>query len=217
MKLAIFDLDNTLINGDSDHAWVEYLIKKGIIHLKYRKINDQFLKDYTYGNLKIMDYFYFSLRILSKFSLIKLNNLHDQYMKEIIEPIILPKAELLIENHKSKGKYILIITATNKFITQPIANRLKVDDIIATDIEIKEKKYTGNFIGVPSFKHGKIIKLKQWLKNNKFDIKGASFYSDSINDLPLLKFVDYPITVDPDYKLRNIAKIKNWPIISLRN
>jgi HAD superfamily hydrolase (TIGR01490 family) len=137
-------------------------------------------------------------------------------MADVIEPLILPKAEALIEHHRQQGHTLLIITATNLFVTGPIAKRLGIDNILATEGEIKEGRYTGKMQGIPCFQAGKISRLDDWLSERDEDTAGAYFYSDSHNDLPLLEQVDKPIVVDPDDTLRATAEDRNWEIISLR-
>lgn len=217
MRLAIFDLDNTLLAGDSDHAWGQFLVNKGLVDgEKFRIANDRFYEEYKAGTLNINEYLQFSLTPLTHHSLDQLDQLHQEFMRNYIEPMMLEKAWQLLQDHRAQGDYLLIITATNGFVTRPIATRLGVDDIIATDPEIVDGKYTGKFIGVPSFQQGKVIRLQDWIKEKNFSLDDAFFYSDSINDLPLLEQVANPVAVDPDAKLREIAEARNWKIISLR-
>lgn len=217
MALAIFDLDNTLLDGDSDHAWGEYLIEKDIVDAKlYQQANDQFLKDYQAGQLDIQAYLEFALKPLSCHSLSDLHALREEFFAAKIRPIMLPKAFALLQSHRDKGDFLLIITATNRFVTEIIANAFKVDDLIATEPEMIDNKYTGKVAGTPSFKEGKITRLNEWLKGNQHDLSGAFFYSDSHNDTPLLELVDFPVAVDPDDILRQTSVNNNWPIQSLR-
>lgn len=217
MALAIFDLDNTLIAGDSDHSWGVFLVEKNLVDAEaYRLANDQFYTDYKNGTLDIRAYLQFSLAPLTRHSMTELRALHDEFMEKHIEPLLLPKAMSLLEEHRRKGDHLLIITATNGFVTRPIAKRLGVADILATDPEIVDGRYTGNFTGTPCFQGGKITHLKDWLKGNQHSLDGAYFYSDSINDLPLLETVANPFAVDPDTRLTAIAQERKWPIISLR-
>lgn len=218
MRLAIFDLDNTLIAGDSDHAWGQFLVNKGLVDGdKFRIANDRFYEEYKAGTLNINEYLQFSLTPLTHHSIEKLEQLHKEFMQDYIEPMMLKKAEQLLGYHKAQGDYLLIITATNGFVTRPIAKRLQVDDIITTDPEIADGKYTGKFIGIPSFQQGKVIRLQDWIKEKQFKLNDAYFYSDSINDLPLLEKVANPIAVDPDARLKAIAEQRDWKIISLRS
>ena len=218
MALAIFDLDNTLIAGDSDHSWGVFLVEKQLVDAEaYRLANDRFYEDYKNGTLDINAYLQFSLAPLAHHDMDTLAQLHCEFMQQHIEPLMLPKAEALLKKHRQQGDKLLIITATNGFVTRPIAKRLGVEDILATDPEIVDNRYTGNFIGLPCFQSGKITHLHEWLKTNQHSLQGAYFYSDSINDLPLLEQVDNPIAVDPDEKLTSIARERNWQILSLRD
>ncbi|RLP55402.1 MAG: HAD family hydrolase [Ketobacter sp.] len=218
MSLAIFDLDNTLLNGDSDHAWGEYLVQKGIVEEAwYRRQNDHFYELYKQGKLDIMEYLEFALQPLTRFDMAQLKQMHDEFMDQVIHPMRLPKAEALLNKHRDQGDYLLIITATNRFITGPIAHALGVDDIIATDAEIINNRYSGKTSGIPCFQDGKVTRLQRWLESNQHNLAGSYFYSDSINDLPLLKAVTHPVAVDADERLLAEAKMRGWPCISLRD
>jgi HAD superfamily hydrolase (TIGR01490 family) len=217
VALAIFDLDNTLIAGDSDHSWGVFLVEKQLVDAEtYRLANDGFYADYKNGTLDIRAYLQFSLAPLAHRSMAELEKLHAEFMRDHIEPLMLPKAEALLQQHRNQGDHLLIITATNGFVTRPIAKRLGVDDILATDPEVVDDRYTGNFTGTPCFQAGKITHLQEWLKHNQHSLEGAYFYSDSINDLPLLEQVDHPVVVDADERLTTIAHERNWKAISLR-
>lgn len=217
MTLAIFDLDNTLIAGDSDHAWGQFLADKGIVDAEeYRKANDQFYQDYLDGKLDMTRYLEFSLAPLAAHPMDKLLQWREQFITECIKPIMLDKAQELIASHRGQGHFILIITATNRFVTGPIAECLGVDHLIATDPEIIDNKYTGAISGIPSFKEGKVTRLNSWLNEQGYNLDGSYFYSDSHNDIPLLEKVETPIAVDPDSTLASHAKENNWKIISLR-
>jgi HAD superfamily hydrolase (TIGR01490 family) len=217
VALAIFDLDNTLIAGDSDYSWGVFLVEKQLVDAEiYRIANERFYQDYKNGTLDIRAYLTFSLAPLTHFTQDELRALHAEFMQKHVEPLMLPKAEALLRQHREQGDHLLIITATNGFITRPIAQRLGVDDILATDPEVIEGRHTGNFIGTPCFQAGKITNLQEWLKHHHHSLTGAYFYSDSINDLPLLELVDNPVAVDPDERLSAIANERNWNIISLR-
>lgn len=217
MTLAIFDLDNTLIAGDSDHAWGQFLADKGIVDAEvYRKANDQFYQDYLNGQLNMTSYLEFSLAPLAAHPMKNLLQWREQFITERIKPLMLEKAQKLISDHKRLGHFILIITATNRFVTEPIAEHLGVDHLIATDPEIINSKYTGAIAGIPSFQEGKVTRLNNWMKEQKHNLKGSYFYSDSHNDIPLLEIVDTPVAVDPDPTLASHAKKNNWKIMSLR-
>ena len=216
MALAIFDLDNTLINGDSDHTWGEFLLARKLVdEQQYRRQNDQFYQDYQRASLDIDAYLRFALEPLTLYSPAELSRWHQDFMRECIEPIMLPKAQQLLAEHRERGDYLLIITATNGFITRPIAERLGVDEILATDPELKDGRYTGHYLGTPCFGAGKVTNLKRWLERHDKSLDGSYFYSDSINDLPLLEQVSYPIAVNPDERLAAIARERNWPTLDL--
>lgn len=223
MRLAIFDLDNTLIAGDSDHGWGEFMVAQGMVDpVVYKQANDQFYADYERGEMDLQAYLNFSLEPLTRYSLAELEALHQQFMQEVVEPMRLPQAEALLAKHRADGDYLLVITSTNGFITKPIAAALGVDDILATDAEIIDDRYTGKMIGTPCFQDGKITRLHQWLKTAadkgfEGDLTDCYFYSDSINDLPLMQEVDNPVAVDPDDALRQHAEQQGWPVISLRD
>lgn len=218
MTLAIFDLDNTLLGGDSDHAWGEFAIDQGLVSAEeYRAQNDEFYRQYQQGGLDIDAYLRFALAPLVGRSPQQLAALHQTFMANYIAPLRLPKAEALIEQHRAQGDTLLIITATNRFITGPIAESLGIDNLLASDGEVVDGHYTGEPSGVPCFQEGKIERLKMWLAGRQETLSGAYFYSDSHNDLPLLKWVDKPVAVDPDPTLRHHAEQAGWPIISLRD
>ena len=219
MQLAIFDLDNTLIGGDSDHAWGEFLVARDHVDgERYRSVNDRFFQDYQRGELDIFAYLEFALEPLAQLSRSELNNLHREFMNEVISEIWLPRAEELISRHRREGHHIMIITATNRFVVEPIAARLGVDTLIATEPELVEGTYTGRVVGEPCYQAGKVVRLQQWLAHNpEFGSGEKWFYSDSINDLPLLEQVDHPVAVDPDARLRAEAEQRGWPVISLRD
>lgn len=217
MALAIFDLDNTLISGDSDNLWGDFIVEQGLVDEKsYAQQNEKFFQDYKMGSLDAIAYLNFVAKPLSNLEAATLKNLHKQFMQEKIEPVVLAKGLALVDKHRQKGDLLMIITATNRFITEPIAKRLGVDVLLAADLEMKDGRYTGKPTGVPTFKEGKVVRLKQWVKENDEQLSGACFYSDSHTDIPLLELVDHPVVVDPDDKLRAFAEHSGMPIISLR-
>jgi len=217
VRLALFDLDNTLLGGDSDHAWGDWLCERGILDgATYKARNDAFYQDYLAGRLNITDYLNFTLDIFGRTEMAQLDAWHREFMAECIEPIILPKALALLDRHRAAGDKLVIITATNRFVTAPIAARLDVDTLLATECEMVDGRYTGRTTDVPCFKEGKVTRLNRWMQENGFDLDGSTFYSDSMNDLPLLEQVSYPVAVDPDPKLMAEAEDRNWPIMSLR-
>ncbi len=217
MTLAIFDLDNTLLGGDSDYLWGRFLVEQGIVDgRKYDRENLRFYNEYKAGTLDIHEFLRFSLRPLSEHDMATLAGWHQQFMAEKIAPIMLPKAKALLNRHRSQGDYLLIITATNRFVTEPIAKALGVDELLATDPEIVNGRYSGNVSGVPCFQQGKVTRLEAWLAQSGKNLAGSYFYSDSRNDLPLLEMVENPVAVDPDETLEDHANSKGWPVISLR-
>ena len=217
MSLAIFDLDNTLLSIDSDHAWGEFLVEQGAVDpVAYREANERFLADYNAGTLDMAAFLEMALKPLAENTPEQLAAWHQQFASKI-EPHILPKAEELLARHRTKGDTLLIITATNRFITGPIAERLGVDDLIAVEPEMVDGRYTGRVDGVPSYREGKVIRLQAWLEAQDITMDGAWFYSDSHNDLPLLEKVDHPVAVDPDDTLRKVAEERHWRIMSLRD
>lgn len=215
MALALFDLDQTLINGDSDFLWGDFLSEIGAVDAKeHQTKNKYFFDQYKLGKLDIDEYLDFALKPLSQYPLEQLNSWHQQFMQQKIAPILLDKAQAVIDEHKNKGDTIIIITATNDFITRPIANAYGVKYLIATKAEKKAGKYTGKFVGVPCFQSNKITKLKQWLDDKNMTLQDSYFYSDSYNDLSLLKLVDHPIVVHGDEKLLTTAKNNHWQTLS---
>lgn len=217
MQLAIFDLDNTLIAGDSDHLWGEYLVSHNLVDKDYFKNeNDRFLAEYIQGSLDIMEFLRFQLSPLKDHSLSELFIWRKEFLESHIKPVMLDSAKELLRIHREQGHYLLIITATNRFITEPISKLLGVDDLIATEAEIISGQYTGKVAGIPSYSTGKVDRLNDWLEKNNMNLDGSYFYSDSHNDLPLLKKVTTPVAVDPDEKLKKYAKDHHWKIISLR-
>ncbi|QTF91814.1 HAD family hydrolase, partial [Halomonas sp. BM-2019] len=199
MSLAIFDLDNTLLSIDSDHAWGEFLLEQGAVDpVTYREANDRFLADYEAGTLDIHAFLEVALRPLAENSPEQLAAWHQQFMASKIEPHILPKGEELVARHRTRGDTLLIVTATNRFITGPIAERLGVDDLIAVEPEVVTGRYTGRVTGTPSYREGKVERLEAWLADRELTLDGSWFYSDSHNDIPLLEIVEHPVAVDPD-------------------
>jgi HAD superfamily hydrolase (TIGR01490 family) len=217
LALAIFDLDNTLLAGDSDYLWGMFLCANGIVDRDhYKRENERFYREYREGVLDIFEFLRFSLKPLRDNDPMLLKQLLERFINEQIEPIVLPAALELIEKHRKDGDTLMIITATNSFVTTPIAERLGIEHLIATDPEIVDGRYTGAVAGEPSYREGKVNRLNRWLEVHGQDLTGSSFYSDSHNDIPLLKRVDNPVAVDPDDDLATYAASNDWPIISLR-
>lgn len=217
MKLAIFDLDNTLIAGDSDCLWGEFLSEQGYVDSDaYQAGHEKYYADYLNGELDITAFLKFQLKALADNDREQLEGWRKVYIEEKIKPVILPKAIELIEDHRQQGHELLIITATNRFITQPIADDLNIEHLIACEPELIDGQYTGEIIGTPSFAEGKVIRFNEWLRKLNHEAEEIWFYSDSHNDIPLLKGVDHAIAVDPDETLRAEAERNGWSIISLR-
>jgi HAD superfamily hydrolase (TIGR01490 family) len=218
VTLAIFDLDNTLIAGDSDYLWGEFVCERGLVDsADFAARNEQFYADYQAGNLDIDAYLRFALAPLKGRPAAELDALHRQFMAAKIIPIMLPAAAALIEAHRERGHELLIVTATNAFITRPIAEALNIPELLACEGEVIDGVYTGEPIGIPSYHQGKVVRLRAWLAGRSSRLEGAYCYSDSHNDLPLLQLVDNPVAVDPDDRLREYALASGWPVISLRN
>ncbi len=219
-NLALFDLDNTLLAGDSDYNWSLFLIKQGLLDAKtHHERNEQFYLDYKNGNLDIYKFLEFQLKPLSEHSLDTLNDLHAKYMDTVIRPMMTKKAQDLVNKHQAQGDLCLVITATNSFVTQPIALAYGIENLIGTDPEMVNGVYTGGVAGVPSFQEGKVTRLNQWLAERGqalTDFETSYFYSDSHNDLPLMKLVSNPVAVDADATLTAYAEQHGWPHISLR-
>ena len=217
MRLALFDLDNTLLAGDSDHAWGEFLCRHGLVDaVSYKARNDAFYQDYLAGQLDVQAYQNFCQELLGRSEMAQLEEWHRQFMAEFIEPIVLAKGEALVREHHEAGDRVVIITATNRFITGPIAARLGVDTLLATECEMQDGRYTGRLTDTPCFQEGKVTRIERWLEETGHSLEGAYFYSDSRNDLPLLERVAHPVAVDPDPTLREIAEQRGWEILSLR-
>ena len=218
MALAIFDLDHTLLSGDSDHAWGQFLVDNKIVDPShYQQQNDYFYEQYKSGGLDINQYLSFVLKPLTENPLNLMLELRARFIEERIKPLITQQSRDLIAQHRHAGDDLLIITATNSFITRPIADLLGFEELIAPEPEVIDGQYTGTITGIPSFQQGKVVRLERWLEEKRIDLAGAFFYSDSHNDLPLLNIVDNPVAVDADERLTETAKSNGWPIISLRN
>ena len=218
VALAIFDLDNTLIASDSDHLWGEFLAEHDVVDGDhYRRENDRFLAEYQAGELDIREFLRFSLRVLAEHEPNELARLRAAFIEEKIAPVVAPRAPTLLARHRDAGDHLMIVTATNRFVTEPIADLLGVDTLLATEPARANGRYTGDVDGIPCFREGKVVRLEQWLDAHDMGLAGASFYSDSHNDLPLLERVDRPTAVDPDPMLQEIAETRGWPVITLRN
>ena len=217
MKLALFDLDNTLLDGDSDHAWATFLIEEGVLHPdEYHAKNEWFYERYKDGTLDIHEFLDFQLAPIARRPRAQLDSWHNDFMRRKLRPMILPRAPELIAQHADA--LTAIVTATNRFITEPIARELGVPTLIATDIEEIDGVITGKPLATPTFREGKIERVNEWLatRGHRLQDYESWFYSDSLNDLPLLERVTHPVAVDPDPTLRAHAAERGWPVISLR-
>jgi len=217
MALAIFDLDHTLLNGDSDYLWGEYMVANKIVDVDvYQRENKAFLDDYLRGDLDNEVYLQFALKPLTQYPIDRLHAWRNDYVSNWIQPIIAKGTQALLNKHRAQGDELIIISATNLFITAPIAKLLCIDQILSTEPEIIDNQYTGRYLGTPTFKEGKVTVLSEWLKNSSHSLDNSYFYSDSINDLPLLEQVSTPVAVNPDEKLLKIATERHWTVLDLR-
>jgi len=220
LNLALFDLDNTILAGDSDYNWSRFLIQEGYLDgAIHAEKNEKFYADYKAGTLDIFAFVEFQFKPLARNPRTVLNQLLKKYVEEVIKPMITEKARALVKRHQEEGDLIIVITATNSFITKPIAELFGIENLIGTDPEEKEGEFTGKVSGLPSFKEGKVTRLEAWLKNKNLSLASfekSYFYSDSHNDLPLMQKVTHPVAVDSDDVLSEYAKSKGWPQISLR-
>ena len=220
MNLAIFDLDNTLLDGDSDYNWGIYLVKKGYLdEEEYKVKNQKFFEEYQHGKLDIFAFAEFQFQFLKNNTRKFLNDVRSDYIDEIIKPMVLKKAVDLVNQHKEAGDSLLIITATNSFITKPIGELFGIENLIGTDPEEHLGEFTGKVKGTPSFKEGKVTRLFDWLDARDFkltDFEKTFFYSDSHNDLALLEVVTNPVVVNGDKILLEKAQEKNWPTLNLK-
>jgi len=218
MPLALFDLDNTLLAGDSDYLWGCFLVDRGMVdRALYEQANERFYQQYAEGRLDIHEFLNFALQPLAEIDAEILRSLHREFMEASIRPIMNAAGRKQIEKHRRNGDHPVIITATNSFVTGPIAEAFGVPDLIATEPEQISGRYTGRVAGTPCFQRGKIERLHAWLNTSGMNMAGSWFYSDSHNDLPLLEAVAHPVAVDPDPQLRAIAEQRGWQITSFRN
>ena len=217
MSLAIFDLDNTLLRGDSDHAWGRFLIESHVVDgAQYERENERYYEQYQAGTLDIMEFLAFALKPLATHDRATLDRWHRQYMQTKILPMITPAARALVNLHRAHGDTLIIITATNRFVTAPIAAELDIPHLIATEPEELDGRFTGKVAGTPCYREGKVTRLKSWMQAHGQTLQDSWFYSDSHNDLPLLAIVDHPVAVNPDDILRREAQQHGWPILPLR-
>jgi HAD superfamily hydrolase (TIGR01490 family) len=218
VALAIFDLDNTLLNGDSDYLWGQFLVELGVVDGDwYESENQRFYDEYNAGTLDIFEFLRFSLKPLAEHDMPTLMDWHARFMAEKIQPIMQAKAQALVDRHREAGDTLLIITATNLFVTAPIATAYGIDNLLATVPALQGGRYTGEVAGTPCFREGKVERLNSWLYETGLNLEGSYFYSDSHNDLALLERVQYPVAVDADDTLRQHAEQLGWDSISLRD
>ena len=217
VSIALFDLDNTLIAGDSDFLWGCFLVEQGIVDgTSYERANRRFYDQYKVGELDIHEFLAFQLRPLAEHDLPQLQRWRAQYVEEKIVPILLPRARQLVAHHRERGDTLVVITATNRFITSPIVGLYGIEHLLATEPEMVDGRYTGGVAGIPCFQDGKVRVLEDWVAGRQLSLEDSCFYSDSHNDLPLLKRVTWPTAVDPDEILEAHARQQDWPVISLR-
>lgn len=220
MKLALFDLDNTLLAGDSDFEWAQFLIEHGVLDRELHAArNHAFYEQYKAGTLDIHEFLDFQLKPLSRHARTQLDAWHADYMQQKILPLMTRAAQALVKRELADADLVAIITATNSFVTAPIARAFGISHLIATEPEQVNGDYTGRVAGTPSFREGKIVRLHEWLGSlgkTLDDFDQSWFYSDSLNDLPLLNLVTHPVAVDPDATLHEHAIQCGWPVISLR-
>jgi HAD superfamily hydrolase (TIGR01490 family) len=221
MKLVLFDLDNTLLAGDSDFEWAEFLIQRGVLdRALYEARNQAFYEQYKAGTLDIHAFLDFQLKPLARHPRAQLDAWHADFMQQKIRPIMTAAAQQLVQRELQSADLLAIVTATNSFVTAPIARAFGIDHLIATEPEQVNGEYTGKVSGTPSFREGKITRLHDWLNaygKTLSDFDESWFYSDSLNDLPLLECVTHPVAVDPDDTLRAIAIERGWQVLSLRD
>ena len=214
MTLAIFDLDHTLLSGDSDYAWGEFLVEQGIVDRDYHsQWNAKYLADYKAGDLDFREFIAFQLEPLKNNPKHLMERIRSIFVRHVIHPMITDNARDLVNRHRKQGHILMIITSTNRFITRPIADEFGIELLIATEVEEINGRFTGRTFDTPSFGEGKVIRLKAWLDEENETLEASWFYSDSHNDLPLLRLVDNPVALNPDPILKKEAEIQKWTII----
>lgn len=220
MNLVLFDLDNTLLSGDSDFEWSQFLVEQGILARDlFEAKNLAFYEQYKAGTLNIVEFLEFQLKPLAQNSRQVLDVWHAEFMRIKVRPMMGAQAKALVAKHRAAGDLCVIVTATNSFVTAPIAREFGIEHLIATNPEVVAGEFTGRVAGVPSFREGKVVRLENWLAQHNWSwasFERTWFYSDSMNDLPLMSKVSDPIAVDPDATLRAHALQAAWPVISLR-
>ena len=218
-EIALFDLDNTLLSGDSDYEWAQYLIERGVLERReYESRNEEFFRQYKAGRLDIHAFLDFQLAPLARHPREKLEQWHREFMRSKVRPMIRAKGLELVRRHLGEGDLCAIVTSTNAFITAPIAREFGVDHLLATELEVRDGRFTGKPYGTPCFRQGKVTRLAEWLGGRGRTLASfpaSWFYSDSQNDLPLLERVTHPVAVNPDETLRSEALARGWQIMSL--
>jgi len=215
LNLAIFDLDETLIGLDSDHAWNEYIVEQNLVEAgEHQRQNDYFYEQYLLGQLNINEYLKFTCRVLALYPMAELHQHRAQFVETKIKPHVLKLGKEKVEEHRARGDELIVITSTIQFIVEPIVALFDIPNLLAPITEVDGDRYTGKSVGTPSFSAGKVTRYHEWLGDRQFDQRW--FYSDSFNDLPLLREVEHPVVVDPDEKLRAIAEANQWEITSFR-
>ncbi len=215
MALALFDLDNTLLAGDSEHLWGEFLAEVGAVGEDFRAENARLYREYLAGRLDIRESVALQVRPLVEHPPERLRRWREEFIASWVEPRVTPAAVALVARHRAAGDEPAIVTASNDFVTRPIAERFGVEELLAVELERTGGRFTGRALGTPTFREGKIERLREWLVEKGFTLRGSFFYSDSHNDLPLLGLVDNPVVVDPDPVLRAHAERLGWPILRL--
>ena len=219
LKLVLFDLDNTLLDGDSDYEWAQFLIEQGVLErASYEHRNQEFFDQYKAGRLDIHAFLDFQLAPLAQYPRAQLDAWHRLFMREKILPIIFAAARRLVTRNLQAGHLCAIVTATNSFVTAPIAREFGVDHLVATEPEEIGGRFTGKVSGTPCFREGKVARVEQWLARQGrawSDFSETRFYSDSHNDLPLLERVSHPVAVRPDHPLKHAALERGWEVITL--
>jgi HAD superfamily hydrolase (TIGR01490 family) len=218
VSLAIFDLDNTLLRGDSDYVWGEFLVEQGAVdHARFAQDNNRYYAAYLAGTLDIYEFLeQHQLRPLAEHDRATLERWRAEFVRTKIAPLITPAARALVEKHRARGDTLLIVTATNSFITAPIAQAFGIPHLIATVPEEVNGRFTGKVAGVPSYREGKVARLNEWLGTHGQNLNDSWFYSDSHNDLPLLMLVDHPVAVNADDTLAGVARARGWPMLELQ-
>lgn len=219
-RLALFDLDHTLLPLDSDYQWADFLARSGRAGdpAEALRRNDELMDRYNAGKLTAEETYEFMLGLLTRADMGELQQWHAAYMKAVVKPAISPVALDLVNKHRSQGDLCAIVTATNEFVTTPIAKAFQIEHLVATVPEVVNNRYTGKVQGTPSYQEGKITRVHEWLATQDLrfeDFSETWFYSDSINDLPLMEYVSHPVATNPSPALRAVALERGWPVLDL--